>query len=895
MHRLVLWHAQSVESVLQTLRSSKEGLSTTEIEKRFTKEGSNRLPNEKPLQWWILFFRQFMSPMIFVLAVAAIVTALLKEWTDTSIILGAVFINTIIGFVQELKANRALEHLHALIQPKAVVRRHGVEQQILASEIVTGDILLLQTGDHVTADARLIQSVELMVSEAMLSGESQPIKKQTRSLSDGTMLAERSNMVYAGTSVIGGKAMAIVVATGMHTQIGQIAKLVSESKETVTPLQQQLIMLAKRISLLILILIAVLFLIGPRLGYDILTMLKMSVALAVAAVPEGLVISVTIILAIGMHRILLRRSLVRRLVGAETLGSISVICSDKTGTLTEGEMRVTHVFTMDREFDFSHVRGLPKHKTVGHVLQAAAWCNNADVIADGDLSVFRGSPTDRALFQFVKDLGFDVQDIRRRTKRSAEIPFDSQYKYLATAHEQGRSILHTLSGAPERLLNFCSHVEVNGEKKRLTKARQKILLDQMSVWSAQGFRLIGFANKDLLSGQRDLTRESLGHFVFLGIIGLSDPVRPEAKQQILEAKAAGVRTIIVTGDHPNTARAIAIQVGLSVQDGDVVTGEEMDRWSDAALERQMNRVNVFARVEPRHKLRIIHALQSRNEVVAMMGDGVNDAPALKAADIGVAVGSGTEAAKHVADLVLLDNNLGTITSAIEQGRVIFDNIRKTTVYLISGSFTEIILIAGTILLGLPLPLIPAQILWINLMTDTFPNIGLTLEPAERDLMKRRPRPRDEAVLNPEMMRLVMTIGVVVIAGLAAFYFFLLGRLEDEARIRTFMFAAVGLDTLLYVFAIKSLRQSIFRVNPFSNPWLLVSVCISFVLLLIAFIVPFFQTIFEVTPLSLSEWLVLLMIAALKLFLIELIKESLCHPFFQKFVHSTAPLRRFGAK
>ncbi len=872
MPQSVFWYAKTVEEVMRLQQTQKEGLTEDEVRKRREQDGLNALPKEKPLQWWILFFRQFGSPMIYVLLGASIITILLQEWTDTAIILGAIFLNTIIGFIQELKANRALEHLRALVQPKALVRRAGEELQIAADALVVGDILILQTGDRVTADARLIQSVDLQINEAVLTGESQPVKKQTRPVSESSVLAERKDMVYAGTSVVGGKGVAVVVETGIRTQIGQIAKLVSESEEVATPLQQQLVVLAKHIAVIISLLIVVLFVLGPFLGYRIVDMLKISVALAVAAIPEGLVISVTIILAIGMHRILLRRSLVRRLVGAETLGSVSVICTDKTGTLTEGEMRATHLITIDQTYELSHAKNVPSHPTAQRLMNALVLCNNAERVSDGINPVLRGSPTDRALLRFAIELGIDVDAVVRETPRYSEIPFDSSFKYLATAHRNQKSAFVILSGAPDRLVKFCSFIEERGERKEFSQTRQKQVFAQMERHASEGIRLVAFVRKEIKQKESELSREMLEDFVWLGMVGLSDPVREQARVQIAQAKAAGVRTIMATGDHPSTARAIALQVGLEVNAGSVVTGEEMDGWSDQELERRISRVSVFARVEPKHKIRIIKAWQSRGDVVAMVGDGVNDTPALKAADIGVAVGSGTEAAKHVADLVLLDNDLGTITSAIEQGRVIFDNIRKTTVYLISGSFTEIILIAGTMLFGLPLPLLPAQILWINLVADTFPNIGLTLEPGEKDVMKLTPRPRTEPVLNKEMRRLMFSIGTVVIISLVVFYLYLLGRFDDVSRIRTYMFAAVALDTLIYVFAIKSLRHSIFRMNPLSNPWLLLSVCVSFGLMLLAFMLPILQQIFEVTPLGLSEWLLLLMISTIKLFVIELIKE-----------------------
>ncbi|MBM5789850.1 HAD-IC family P-type ATPase [Candidatus Parcubacteria bacterium] len=857
-----LWHALAVDEAFKKLTSTHEGIHKNEAATRLETVGQNVLPKDQPLAWWVLFFRQFASPMIYILIGAAGVTALLRDWTDTLVILGAVFLNTLVGFVQELKANRSLEQLRALVQPKAIIRRDGQDLQVSASQIVPGDILLLATGDRVTADARLIASVELTVNEATLTGESQPVLKQTRVLPDGMPLPERTNMVYAGTSVFGGKAEALVVATGTRTEIGRIAEMVQRTEEPKTPLQHQLAILAKQIALVIAVLIILLFSFGPILGYGLLEMLKMSVALAVAAIPEGLVISVTIVLAIGMQRILKRRSLTRRLVGAETLGSVSIICTDKTGTLTEGEMRATHVLTQEGVFDLTHARAVPKSTTVTLLLEALTLCNNAEVVEDGADHIVRGSPTDRGLLGLAVRLGVPISEIRTQRPRTGELPFDSQYKYLACAHTDGQGSLHLLAGAPERVLTFCT----------LTQARHTEITAHIHDWSSRGARLVAFARKQVQTEGAPLDRAALGGFTFLGLVVMDDPVRPQARAQVLEAKAAGVRTVMVTGDHPATAQAIAREVGLEAREGSVVSGEELDRWSDDELARRVTDVDVFARVEPRHKNRIIAAWQARGDVVAMVGDGVNDAPALKAADIGVAVGSGTEVAKGAADLVLLDNNLGTITAAIAQGRVIFDNIRKTTVYLVSGSFTEIVLIAFTVLLGLPLPLLPAHILWINLVTDTFPNIGLTLEPAERDLMRERPRERGESVLNAQMTRLVAIIGAVVITGLIGFYLFLLTRFTDAETIRTFMFAAVGLDSLIYVFAIKNLRRSVFHANLFSNPWLFASVGFGFVLMWIAFTFPSLRSLLHLTPLDLSHWLLLIMMGTLKLLVIELVKH-----------------------
>ncbi|MCR4314212.1 MAG: HAD-IC family P-type ATPase [Candidatus Uhrbacteria bacterium] len=867
----ILWHTSMIDEVLNLVQTTQQGLSTEEATRRLARDGKNALPTHVSDPWWKVLVRQFMSPMILVLLVAGAISLVLGDLVDASVIAAAIFVNTLIGFVQEYKANKALEELRSLVQPKSIVFRDGKETSVFAHAIVPGDLLVLHTGDRVTADARLLEAVDLMINEATLTGESFPVRKTLSMLAAETSLAERCNMVYAGTSVVGGRGRAIVVATGIETELGRIAKLVEETQETQTPLQEQLGRLARWLATLVVGLVGVLFVVGIFSGRTFVEMFEMSVALSVAAIPEGLIVSVTIVLAIGMQRILHRKSLVRRLVAAETLGSVSIICSDKTGTITQGEMRVTHLITPKQTWTHPFPLGEEPGSGMRKLFEVMALCNDA-VIVEHDPDPLRGSPTERALMAAVLEQKLDPKTLSFKFPRVWEIPFDSAFKYMVTAHMAGKNTDVFMKGAPDVILPFCSNIQIDGKTGKLTNAHQEELAQQVLTLTRKGMRLIAVAARTLDPTQPPLSRATLGGFTFFGFVGLRDPLRPQAREQIAQALGAGIRTVIVTGDHPETARAIGIEAGLVVGSDSVVVGSQLDGWSDEELQSRVEDISIYARVEPRHKIRIVNAWQARGEVVAMTGDGVNDAPALKAADIGVAVGSGTEVAKQASDLVILDNDLGTITAAIEEGRVIFDNIRKTTVYLLADSFTEMILIGGSILIGLPIPLLPAQILWINLVADSFPNVGLTMEPAEKDVMKLPPRPRTQAILNREMLLIIFFIGVVTDLLLFGLYLWLLRTIPDVGEIRSIMFAAVGIDSLLYIFAVKSFRRTIFRINPFSNLWLIAGVGIGFGLMLLALIHPFFQGVFEITPLTLPDWGLLLMIGVVKLVAIELTKE-----------------------
>lgn len=858
------WHEKTIEELWPILETCSQGLTEFEIEKRLVTHGRNELPSKKQITWWQVLFSQFTGPMVIILMFAAFVSALLAEWVDAGVITAAILLNTTIGFVQEYKANRSLQQLRALLQPRAVVRREGKEKEINATEIVPGDILILHTGDQMTADARLIEAISLEVNEAPLTGESLPISKQTESLRAGKALAERINMVYAGTHVVGGHGAALVIGTGMQTEIGRIASLVAGAQEVSTPLQIQLRSLARWLATSIVVVIIVLFGWGLVVGHGLFEMLELSIALAVAAIPEGLVLSVTVVLAVGMQRILKRRSLVRQMIATETLGSVSVLCTDKTGTITEGNMQVVSILSAQGNWQTSE--SFPV--SLNLFLQGMVACSQVSFREEKGKKVCQGNLTECALARFVDAQRPGILDAQY--KRLAEIPFDSVHKYMATWQMLEEKETLWIKGAPERLLPFITQEQTLQGRKSFGEEQRKALASFVSEQTQKGLRVIALAYR-VAPFCGTISEKDLSGMTLLGLICLRDPLRKEAKEEIRLVTKAGVRTVIVTGDHSQTAQAIGREAGIVTDITQVATGEMLDAWNDQELKEHVEKIAIYARVEPRHKIRIVQAWQARGEVVAMTGDGVNDAPALKAADIGIALGSGTEVAKQASDLVLIDDNLKTITAAIEQGRIIFDNIRKIVIYLLTSSFTEMVLVGGALFLGLPTPLLAVHILWINIVQDSFPSLALTLDPGQDDVLTRPPRPRGEAVLNKESLLIIFLVGLV--SDLILFFIFLwyLAHTHDLSLARTVMFTAVGLNALVYVFAIRSLQKPLWRISPFSNPWLIASVAFGLVFLSTVLLLPMTREAFGLTLLSLFDLTILLMIVGIKVFAIELVK------------------------
>lgn len=870
----------SKKDIYNKLKTSHSGLSKKEAFLRLNRFGSNKLPEATKLSAVKLFLNQLKNPLIYILFVALIISFATKHFVDAWIILAVILISSIVGFLQEYKANESLSRLKQMVKYKAKVLRDGKEIIIAQENIVPGDIIFLSPGDKVPADARLIETYDLEVIEAALTGESLPINKNTDTLPQNTAMADRINMVYLGTVVSRGKAKAIVIATGQQTEIGHIADLVKETEERETPLQKQLIQFGKTIGIILIVLNVIIFTLGILTGKAFLEMFMTSVAVVVAAVPEGLLPAMTVILAISMQRLAKQKGLVRKMLAAETLGSISVICSDKTGTLTQGEMRVAEIITETTNLshngtEFSEIIHLDDKASHIIALKIGLLCNNA-IIENPEDELHQwniiGDPTEKALLLAGRSAGLKKEELEKNEPRIAEIPFDSEHKFMATRHKNNanKNIVYA-KGAPEKLFPFISFVDIEGKKETLTETRKKEIQKQYENLTSTGLRVIAVAYK-LEENDTEFTRESLNDLVFIGLVALKDPLRPEAKETIKLCQSAGIRPVIITGDHKLTATAIVQELGLKITPNNVLEGTDLDNLSDEALQKLIHKITIFARVEPKHKIRIVTALQANGEIVAMTGDGVNDAPALKKADIGVAVGSGTDVAKETADLVLLDDNFKTIVEAIRRGRGTFDNVRKVILYLLSNSFTEVILISFAIILGMPLPLLPVQILWIKMIEDSLPSMALAFEPVNKRIMLRPPRKSDEPILNLNLKHLlIFFIAISDIMLFLIFYYFwkTSGSIEYA---RTIAFVGLGIASRFYIFSIRGLNESIFSYNPFKNKLVNLSTLFGFAMILIAIYTPFFNNILQTVPLGRKEWFVLGFYAILTIVTYEIGKK-----------------------
>lgn len=880
------WHSLKINKVSQKIKTSfSKGLDLEEVKIRRKKFGFNKLPPEAKLTSLQIFFQQFKNPLIYILLIAAIISFALQEFIDMTVILLAVIINTVIGFVQENKANKAITHLKKLVEYKVRIIREGIEHEIKVKELVPGDIVFLQAGNKIPADGRIVKLKDFQVNEASLTGESLPIDKIIEPLDKGLAVADRKNMVFMGTIVARGKATVVITETGSNTYLGETATLIKETTEDKTPLQLRLARFSKWVGITVGIICLLILGLGQLAGKSFFEMFIMAVAIAVSAIPEGLIVAVTVILAIGMQRILKKGSLTRSLIAAETLGSTTVICTDKTGTLTEGKMRVAEIFTGKElleerknilkkganELNWQAIKESSSHI---FALSIGLACNNT-VIENPEEDLARwsvlGDPTEKALLVAAYEAGLNKDNIEKKNPRLDEIPFDSDKKYMATLHQGEKHNWIYLKGAPEKILERASCVQINGKKEKITPKKLEILQKSYEELTSRGLRLLAVGYKEVSTKVDDITDEDLEKIILVGFIGLKDPIRKEVKSTLKLTKRAGIRTIIVTGDHRLTAKAIANEAGLKVKAENIIDGPELEEMDDETLAKRIKKVNIFARVTPKHKIRIVDILQSQGEVVAMTGDGVNDAAAIKSADIGIAVGAGSDVTKETADLVLLDNNFKTIVDAVKQGRTIFDNIKKVIVYLMSDSFTEIILIGGSLLLGWPLPLLPAQILWVNLVADGFPTFALSFEKSEREVMYEKPHPKNAPLMDTEMKVLIFIVGVITDIILLGLFFYFLGTDYTIEHIRTFIFAATTIDSLFYIYACRSFRYTIWHRNPFSNKFLNFSVLFGFAILALSLYWKPLQGLLRIVPLDFHDWTFLIALGIIELLAIEITK------------------------
>ncbi|HEY0656480.1 MAG TPA: cation-translocating P-type ATPase [Chryseosolibacter sp.] len=821
----------SREEIFKTLGSSIEGLTSDAAQKKMAEVGPNELLEKKrksPLQ---IFLNQFKDFMIVVLLAAAVVAGIAGDLTDTIIIVVIVILNAIVGFVQENKAEEAMEALKKISALKAHVKRDGKLVTINSSMLVPGDLVELEAGNIVPADLRLVEAFGLRVNESALTGESVPVEKIDKVIPENDLaLGDRLNMSYKSTLVTNGRAKGIVIATGMSTEIGAIARMLQVGEE-VTPLQKRMADFGKKLSYLVILICALFFAVGFFMNEDPMTMLLTSISLAVAAIPEALPALITVALAAGAKRLVKKNALIRKLSAVETLGSVTFICSDKTGTLTQNKMKVVRVESATRDEIFNKIGALE-----------CSMALNQDVKKNAD-DQFTGDPTEVALIEhFFEKFSADVfSTLTGKLSRVAELPFDSERKLMTTVHQLDKRFLITCKGAVESLVATLADQDNNGA-----------LLDRASAWSAEGMRVIAFGYRIIDSIPAPFNHETIEKdFVFAGLAGMIDPPREEARVAIDECKTAGITTVMITGDHPATAAAIAKQIGILSANELVVTGKELQAMNDADFESKVEMIRVYARVSPEQKLRIVKALQRKNHFVSMTGDGVNDAPSLKASDIGVAMGiSGTDVSKEASDMVLLDDNFATIVKAVKEGRHIYDNIRKFVKYIMTCNSAEIWTMFLAPLVGLPIPLLPIHILWINLVTDGLPGLALGSEKAEVDIMQRPPRKTNESLFADGIGIHIAWVGLLMAVITLATEAWAVNH--DMPHWQTMVFTVLSLSQLGHVMGIRSDRQFLFKLGLFSNIPLLGAVLLTFVLQLGVIYLPFANTIFKTQPLSLGE-------------------------------------------
>lgn len=882
-----LWHSQDTQQSLQLMACTEKGLSDDAVIQRRQQYGFNQLPVAKPAGPLKRLLRQFNSVLIIVLMLAATVTALLDHWLDSYVIMIVVVVNTVVGFVQEGKAEQALQAIAHMLAPNATVMRNGKRQEIPAADVVPGDIMVLTAGDRVAADLRLMEAKNLQIQEAVLTGESLAVEKDTAAIAENMPLGDRSCMAYSGTLVSRGHGLGLVVATGSNTEIGRISGLMANVQQLTTPLLQQMTYFSRWLTVVIIFFAALIFAYGTFLQQTAVAEMFITViGFAVAAIPEGLPAILTITLAIGVQRMAGRRAIIRRLPVVETLGAVSVICSDKTGTLTRNEMTVTELVTADNTFNLTGVGYEPSgilqdgnqpvdldtEPTVIALIRSAALCNDASLHYQQGQWQMTGDPMEVAILVSAMKVDMQPEELHSQFPRHDVIPFDAQHRFMATLnHDHQQHHFIVVKGAPEQLLADCQWQQIaDGEREPLNS---EYWHQQMQKLASQGQRVLAVAIKTTVAEQTTLNFADLeADLVLLGLLGFMDPPREEAVKAIADCASAGIQVKMITGDHGATASAIAAQLGLKNPTG-VITGSELDQLSDAELNQQINNISVFARTSPEHKLRLVSALQSQRHIVAMTGDGVNDAPALKRADVGIAMGkSGTEAAKEAAEMVLADDNFASIVRAVSEGRTVFDNLKKAILFLLPINGGESLSIIAALLAGLTLPISAIQILWVNMVSSVALAMALAFEPAEENAMQRQPRQRDEKMLSGLLVWRVSLVSTLFLAGIFGIFTWsqFQGASLDESR--TYAVNTLVVMEVFYLFNVRCLNVASWSIRQWFTSriaWLSLSLVM---LLQLAFTyLPIMQTLFSSKPVSVHYWIIIFAIGLAVYLLLEIEK------------------------
>lgn len=872
-----IWHSLAADEVIKRLEVDVSvGLSSDEVKKRKERFGLNQITPKKGTPLWLRFLLQFHQPLIYILLAATATTLFLKEWVDASVIFGVVLINAIVGFLQEAKALKALEALSRSMTSSVSVLRDGKEQHISSIELVPGDLVMIASGDKVTADMRLIYSRDLQVNESPLTGESVPVEKQIKPLDEKTVLADRLNMLYASTFVTYGRGKAVVAATGDATEVGRISELITTAEDLETPLTIKIAHFSRYLLFVIMGLAALTFIVGVLRGQGFVEMFMAAIALAVGAIPEGLPAAVTITLAIGVARMAKRRAIIRKLPAVETLGSTGVICSDKTGTLTENQMTVQEIFADGQIYNVSGVGysfegsiQMPPRKsgTISSIalkecLTAGLLCNDSRIVERQGLFQVEGDPTEAALIVSANKGRSLFLGGMPELPRKDSIPFESEYQYMATFHilPNGDGIVY-LKGSVEKILAKCvNHLDENGDIRPLKRA---LIEHQIEIMAAKGLRVLAFA-RGSISSQKDRIDHGdiIESLTFLGLQGMIDPPRKEAIEAVRRCHSAGILVKMITGDHVLTAKTIAEQLNLKSRLGAeetakslvALSGSELENMNDEELQESVERVSVFARVTPEQKLRLVKALQTRGYIVAMTGDGVNDAPALKQANIGVAMGrTGTEVAKEAADMVLTDDNFASIEAAVEEGRCVFDNLRKFIVWTLPTNLGEALAIMVAIFGGMVLPVAPVQLLWINMTTALCLGMMLAFESKEPDLMQRPPRDPKMPIMTGDLIARTVVVGVLLALGVFGLFFYERNRGLSIEEARTAAVGVLVMGELFYLFNCRSLSRSMFALGVFSNRWLIFGVLTMIGLQMVFTYTPAMNRFFHSAPISLGAW------------------------------------------
>ncbi|ELC8455732.1 calcium-transporting P-type ATPase, PMR1-type [Clostridium perfringens] len=864
-----MWYKKSKNEILQELDvDEKNGLSSTEALRRLEKYGKNKLETKKKKTLFKQFLSQLKDVMIYILIIAAIISAFLGEISDALIILLVIIINAVIGVIQESKAEKALDALKELSTPKALVKRDGSLKEILSEDIVPGDIVIIDAGRYIPGDLRLIDTANLKIEESAFTGESVPSEKDASFLPNKEIpIGDQNNMAFMSTLATYGRGVGVVVSTGMNTEIGKIAKMIEQEENDETPLQKKLSELGKILGFLAVGICILIFIISFFQGRDLLEMFLTSISLAVAAIPEGLPAIVAIVLALGVQRMVKKNAIIRKLPAVETLGSVSIICSDKTGTLTQNKMTVTTVYTNDSYIKESEFNLNDNESKL--LVDCMVLCNDATYSEKSQT----GDPTEIALLESPFKLNILKEKLEKEFKRIDEIPFDSDRKLMTTVNlvDDKKARVFT-KGALDSILSICNKISINGKLLDFSKEYKAKVLENSNIMSDKALRVLAFAYKDI--SKENIVLDSLEKdLVFIGMVGMIDPPRLEVKDSIKLCKSAGITPVMITGDHKNTAFAIANELGIAEDISQAITGHEIDRFKEEEFNEKIINYRVFARVSPEHKVKIVKAFKSHGNIVSMTGDGVNDAPSLKAADIGVAMGiTGTDVSKGASDMILTDDNFSTIVSAVEEGRKIYLNIKKSIVFLLSCNLGEILTLFTAILLNWNSPLQPIHILWVNLITDSFPALALGVDKTKEDVMNNPPRnPKESIFIKSDKIQLI--INGVLIGGITLFAFKLGERLYADSLIhaQTMAFVVLSVSQLFLSLSLRSNTKSAFSLGIFSNKYLVYSILLGIFLQVIIISISFIANIFKVTPLLLYDWIVVILVSLIPFAINEILK------------------------